>query len=48
MMLQNMNSDLIEFQINECFKYNPLNTHPWNTWLKQNLKEDIDYIVITQ
>ncbi|CAD8192576.1 unnamed protein product [Paramecium octaurelia] len=47
-MLQNYNNDLLEMRINECFKYYPLNSNPWNIWLKPNLQEDKDYIVISQ
>ncbi|CAD8117954.1 unnamed protein product [Paramecium sonneborni] len=47
-MLQNYNNDLQETRINECFKFYPLNTHPWNVWLKPNLQEGKDYILISQ
>ncbi|CAD8200152.1 unnamed protein product [Paramecium octaurelia] len=47
-MMQSYNNDLLDMRINECFKFHPLNTHPWNTWLKPNLQEDKDYIVISQ
>ncbi|CAD8206908.1 unnamed protein product [Paramecium pentaurelia] len=46
-MLQNYNYDLLE-RINECFKFYPLNSNPWNIWLKPDLKEGINYIVISQ
>ncbi|CAD8074353.1 unnamed protein product [Paramecium primaurelia] len=48
MMPQNFNHDLIEQYVNECFKYYPLSTNPWNLWLRPNLEEGVHYIVISQ
>lgn len=47
-MPQNFNHDLIEPYVNECFKFYPLSTNPWNLWLKSNLDEGTHYIVISQ
>ncbi|CAD8095772.1 unnamed protein product [Paramecium primaurelia] len=47
-ILQNYNNDLLETRTNECFKFYPLSSNPWNIWLKPNLQEDKDYIVISQ
>ncbi|CAD8202954.1 unnamed protein product [Paramecium pentaurelia] len=48
MIPQNYNHDLIENYVNECFKYHPLSTNPWNQWLRPNLEDGINYIVISQ
>ncbi|CAD8125674.1 unnamed protein product [Paramecium sonneborni] len=48
MIPQNYNQDLLEQYVNECFKYSPLSTNPWNLWLKPDLQEGIHYIVISQ
>ncbi|CAD8190935.1 unnamed protein product [Paramecium octaurelia] len=47
-ILQNFNHDLFEQYPNECFKYYPLSTNPWNQWLRPNLEEGTHYIVISQ
>ncbi|CAD8091291.1 unnamed protein product [Paramecium sonneborni] len=44
-MLEKINDDL-EDQVQKCFKYYPVSTHPWNTFIKQDLQENIDYIIV--
>ncbi|CAD8164051.1 unnamed protein product [Paramecium octaurelia] len=45
-----LNMDLInlnlEDKVDRCLKYYPINTHPWNTFMKENLQENIDYIIV--
>ncbi|CAD8158112.1 unnamed protein product [Paramecium pentaurelia] len=43
--LERINDDL-EDDVQKCFKYYPINNHPWNTYMKQGLQENVDYVVI--
>ncbi|CAD8077505.1 unnamed protein product [Paramecium sonneborni] len=43
--MEHINIDL-EDRVEKCFKYSPLKDHPWNTFMKENLQENIDYIII--
>ncbi|CAD8047703.1 unnamed protein product [Paramecium sonneborni] len=43
--LDRINDDLKDF-VNQSFKYHPNENHPWNTFMKQSLQENVDYVVI--
>ncbi|CAD8063839.1 unnamed protein product [Paramecium primaurelia] len=43
--LDRINDDLQE-NVMKCFLYDPIKTHPWNTFMKQECQENVDYIVI--
>ncbi|CAD8163336.1 unnamed protein product [Paramecium pentaurelia] len=43
--LDRINDDLQENVI-KCFLYDPIETHPWNTFMKQECQENVDYIII--
>ncbi|CAD8073602.1 unnamed protein product [Paramecium primaurelia] len=36
----------LEDKVQKCFKYFPVKDHPWNTFMKENLQENIDYIIV--
>lgn len=44
--LEYINADIIDSKISKCFKYIPLNNHPWNTYMKDGLIEDVDYVIV--
>ncbi|CAK82480.1 unnamed protein product (macronuclear) [Paramecium tetraurelia] len=43
--LEHININL-EDRVEKCFKYHPLKDHPWNTFMKENLQENVDYIIV--
>jgi len=43
-----LNTDIIDNNPDSCFKYTPLREHPWNVWMKDNLQEGVDYIIVNK
>jgi len=39
---------LINTDIAACFKYSPLKDHAWNDYIKENLEEGKDYIIVNK
>lgn len=40
-----MNDDIID-NVTKCFKYAPIKDHPWITFMKENLQENEDYVIV--
>ncbi|CAD8078254.1 unnamed protein product [Paramecium sonneborni] len=43
--MEQINNQL-EDRVVKCFRYYPVKDHPWNTFMKENLQENIDYIIV--
>ncbi|CAD8065888.1 unnamed protein product [Paramecium primaurelia] len=43
--MEHININLVDC-VDKCFKYYPIKDHPWNTFMKENLQENIDYIIV--
>jgi ubiquitin carboxyl-terminal hydrolase 4/11/15 len=43
--LPTINEEIVD-TVSKCFKYAPIKDHPWNTFMKENLQENEDYLIV--